>query len=214
MTPAQFAQAAPTLLHGFLLYAGMVIVIGPQNLFVLRQGLGRRHLFVTALLCTVADLFLIAVSVSGLGAAVAANQVLATVSTLAGVAFLSCCGMRALRTAWGRRGAVASEPAHTTALTLKGTMLAALGFTFLNPAAYVDTLLAVGTASGQYPLDERMVFGAGAVLAAGIWFFALTYGASRFTDLLRHPRAWQSLDVVSGCVMLGMAGALYVSQMA
>jgi L-lysine exporter family protein LysE/ArgO len=53
MTPAQFAQAAPTLLHGFLLYAGMVIVIGPQNLFVLRQGLGRRHLFVTALLCTV-----------------------------------------------------------------------------------------------------------------------------------------------------------------
>ena len=213
MTPAQFAQAAPTLLHGFLLYAGMVIVIGPQNLFVLRQGLDRRHLFVTALLCTAADLFLIAVSVSGLGAAVAANQVVATVSTLAGVAFLSCCGLRALRAAWGRRGMVVNEPAHTTSLTLKGTALAALGFTFLNPAAYVDTLLTVGTASGQYPLDERVIFGVGAVLAAGLWFFALTYGASRFTHLFRHPRAWQSLDVVSGCVMLGMAGVLYASQL-
>ena len=214
MTPVHFAQVAPALLHGFLLYAGMVIVIGPQNLFVLRQGLDRRYLFVTALLCTVADLFLIAVSVSGLGAAVAANPVVATVATLAGVVFLSCCGMRALRAAWGRRGMVASEPGQTAALTLKGTALAALGFTFLNPAAYVDTLLAVGTASGQYPLDERLIFGAGAVLAAGIWFFALTYGASRFTHVLRHPRAWQSLDVVSGCVMLGMAGALYASQMA
>jgi ribosomal protein L37E len=74
MTPWNVAQAAPTLLHGFLLYAGMVIAIGPQNLFVLRQGLGRRHIFFTALLCTAGDMLLIGVSVGGLGAALAANQ--------------------------------------------------------------------------------------------------------------------------------------------
>ena len=211
MTPWNLAQAAPTLLHGFLLYAGMVIAIGPQNLFVLRQGLGRRHLLVTALLCTAADMLLIGVSVGGLGAAVAANQLFSTVAALAGVAFLSCYGLRALRTAWGRQGIVASEPACTTALTLKGTIVAALGFTFLNPAAYVDTLLTIGTASSQYTLDERLVFGAGAVMAAGFWFFALAYGASRLTHLFHHRRAWQTLDVVSGCIMLGMAGALCAS---
>ena len=211
MTTWNLAQAAPTLLHGFLLYAGMVIAIGPQNLFVLRQGLDRRHLLVTALLCTAADMLLIGVSVGGLGAAVAANQLFATVAALAGVAFLSCYGIRALHTAWGRQGMVTSEPACATALTLKGTILAALGFTFLNPAAYVDTLLTVGTASSQYLLDDRVVFGAGAALAAGLWFFALAYGASRLTHLFQHPRAWQTLDVVSGCIMLGMAGALCAS---
>ena len=213
MIPWNFAQAAPTLLHGFLLYAGLVIAIGPQNLFVLRQGLGRRHLLVTALLCTVADMSLIGISVGGLGAAVAANQVFSAIAALAGVAFLSCCGIGALRTAWGRQGTFAMEPASTTALTLKGTIVAALGFTFLNPAAYVDTLLTVGTASSQYPLDERLVFGAGAIVASGLWFFALAYGASRLTHLFHHPRAWQTLDVVSGCIMLGMAGALCASQL-
>lgn len=211
MTPWNLAHAAPTLLHGFLLYAGMVIAIGPQNLFVLRQGLGRRHLLVTALLCTVADMSLIGVSVGGLGAAVAANHRFSTIAALAGVAFLSWCGMSALVTAWGRQGAMAIEPASTTALTLKGTVVAALGFTFLNPAAYVDTLLAIGTASSQYTLDQRLVFGAGAVLAAGLWFFALSYGASRLTHLFQQRRAWQTLDAVSGCIMLGMASALCAS---
>jgi L-lysine exporter family protein LysE/ArgO len=124
---------------------------------------------------------------------------------------LSCYGLRALNTAWGRQGIVAIEPACTSALTLKGTVVAPLGFTFLNPAAYVDTLLTVGTASSQYLLDERLLFGAGAILAAGLWFFALAYGASRLTHLFQRPRAWQTLDVVSGCIMLGMAGALCAS---
>jgi L-lysine exporter family protein LysE/ArgO len=199
------------LLHGFLLYAGLVIAIGPQNVFVLRQGLSRRHLLVTALLCTTADMALIGISVGGLGAAVAANQVLSTIAALAGIAFLSCCGISALRAAWNRQRAVAIEPASTNALTLKGTIVAALGFTFLNPAAYVDTLLTIGTASSRYPLDERLLFGAGAVLAAGVWFFALVYGAGRLAHLFRQRRAWQTLDAVSGCIMLGMAGALGAS---
>jgi L-lysine exporter family protein LysE/ArgO len=154
---------------------------------------------------------LIGVSVGGLGSAVAANQVVATIAALAGIAFLSCCGIRALRAAWGRHGIVAIEPASTNVLTLKGTMMAALGFTFLNPAAYVDTLLTVGTASSQYALDERLVFGAGAVMAAGFWFFALAYGAGRLAHLFQQRRAWQTLDAVSGCIMLGMAGALCAS---
>ncbi len=211
MTPWHFAHGAPMLLHGFLLYAGLVIAIGPQNVFVLRQGLGRRHLLVTALLCTVADMALIGISVGGLGAAVAANQLFSTIAALAGVAFLSCCGIGALRAAWARQSAVAIEPDSTNALTLKGTIVAALGFTFLNPAAYVDTLLTIGTASSQYSLDERLIFGAGAVLAAGFWFFALAYGAGRLAHLFHQRRVWQTLDAVSGCIMLGMAAALGAS---
>ncbi len=214
MNIMSFTHATPTLLHGFLLYAGIVVAFGPQNLFVLQQGLRRQHLFVTALLCTLADLFLIGIGVGGMGAAISANHALSTITAVAGIVFLAWCGLRALRTAWRRQGAVALQPASTTALSLKGTVVAALGFAFLNPAAYVDTFLMFGAASGQYALDGRLLFWAGAVLAAGLWFFALTYGASRLAHLFHHPRAWQTLDVVSGCIMLGMAAALYASQLA
>ena len=204
--------AMMTMAQGFLLCAGLIIAFGPQNLFILRQGLQRRHLFLTALLCTLFDLVLIGLAVGGLGTAIAVNDLLRMVTTLGGATFLLGYGVRALRSAWVAQATVHQPMPATERLSVKGTVLATLSFSFLNPVAYVDTLLMIGTTSGRYPLDERLFFGLGAVIASALWFFTLTYGASRLTPLFRHRAAWRTLDVVSGCIMVGLAAALSATQ--
>ena len=204
------------LAQGFMLCAGLIIAIGPQNLFILQQGLRGRHLFLTALLCTLFDLLLIGLGVGGVGSALAADTRILTVTTLGGATFLFGYGMRALHVAW-LTPAVADGDSRQgrgagAALSVKGTILATLSFSFLNPAAYLDTILMIGTTSSHYPFDERLFFGAGAVLASALWFFTLTYGASRLTPLFHHRTAWRTLDLVSGCIMVGLAVTLSSTQ--
>ncbi len=201
-----------TMAHGFLLCAGLIIAIGPQNLFVLRQGLQRRHLLLTALLCTFFDFVLIGLGVGGVGTAIAANQPLVTISTLGGATFLFGYGVRAFHSAWIAPATVDQHLREVGLISVKGTVLAAASFAFLNPAAYVDSLLMIGATSGRYPLEERLLFGLGAVLASALWFFILTYGASRLSFLFRNPTAWRTLDLISGCVMVGLAGSLSLAQ--
>ncbi len=204
------------LVQGFLLCAGLIIAIGPQNLFILQQGLRGRHLLLTALLCTLFDLLLIGLGVGGLGTALAADARVLTVTTLGGATFLLGYGVRALHAAWYTPTVAVGDKSQARgergALSVKGTILATLSFSFLNPAAYLDTILMIGTTSSRYPLDERLFFGAGAVLASALWFFTLTYGASRLAPLFHHRAAWRTLDVVSGCIMVGLAAALSATQ--
>lgn len=196
-----------TLAQGFMLCASLIIAIGPQNLFVLQQGLRRRYLFITALLCTLFDLLLITVGVGGLGAAIAANERWLAATTLGGAIFLFGYGGRSFRAAW-----LAQPAAHPCSddrlLSLRGTVLATLSFSFLNPAAYLDTVLMIGSTSSRFPVDQRLLFGMGAAVASGLWFFSLTYGSGRLAPLLHHPIAWRTLDLVSGCIMIGIAFAL------
>ena len=158
------------LSQGFLLYAGLIIAMGPQNLFVLRQGLRRRHLFAIALLCTLADLVLTSLSVGGLGTFISESPGLSAIATFGGVLFLTGCGVRSLGAAWRNRLPNFSEHGDSLPVSRKTTAVAVLGFAFLNPGTYVDTLLVVGTASGQYATDERLIFGTGAVLASAFLF--------------------------------------------
>lgn len=202
-----------TTAQGFLLCASLIIAIGPQNLFILRQGLQRRHLLLTALLCTFFDLVLIGLGVGGVGTAIAANERLLMISTFGGATFLFGYGVRAFRAAWIAPTMVDGHLREVGLMSVKGTVLATATFSLLNPAAYVDTLLMIGTTSGRYPLDERLLFGLGAVLASALWFFTLTYGASRLSFLFRHPSAWRTLDLISGCLMVGLAATLSSTQL-
>lgn len=210
-----FTQIYPHLFlplaQGFILCAGLIIVVGPQNLFLLQQGLRRRHRLLTALLCTLFDLVLITLGVGGLGLTIAADERLVVATTLGGTAFLFGYGVRSLCSAWYAQSATHAL-AGSSQLTLKGTLLATLSFSFLNPAAYVDTVLMIGTTSSRYPIDERLFFGAGAVMASALWFFTLAYGSSRLTPLFRHGVAWRTLDLVSGCVMVGLGASLSATQ--
>ena len=198
-----------TLVQGFLLCTSLIIVIGPQNLFLIRQGLRRRHLLITALLCTLFDLLLITAGVGGLGAALAADERWVTITTLGGTAFLLGYGVKALHAAACCQPVVTAPPTAQGGLNLKSTLFATASFAFLNPAAYIDTVLMIGGTSSHFPVDQRLFFGLGAVAASGLWFFTLLYGSSRLAPFLRHPTAWRTLDLVSGGTMIVTAGVLF-----
>jgi L-lysine exporter family protein LysE/ArgO len=209
MPAMTITPSASPFIHGFLLCASIIIAVGPQNLFILRQGLQRQHLLATALFSTLADVVLIALAVGGLSATIAANSLLQTVIAAAGTLFLVWCGGGALLRAY--RGGTASGKiaAQTAHASLRTTIVAALCFSFLNPAAYLDTLVIIGSTSMSFSAYERLFFAIGAVMASTVWFFTLSFGASKLTQMFRYQAAWRVLDVISGCIMIGIASTLF-----
>lgn len=192
-------------LSGFLLGASLIVAIGAQNAFILRQGLLREHVFLLCLICSLADAVLIAAGVGGLGTLVAQSPRLILVVTLGGAAFLLFYAMLAFRRAL-RPGVL--RAAKTGEGSLKAAVLACLAFTFLNPHVYLDTVLLVGSLSAQFPGPARLAFGIGAAFASFLWFFGLGYGARLLQPLFARPSAWRALDVLIGLVMTAIAVGL------
>ena len=208
MTTAMIANPIQPLIQGFLLSISMIIVIGPQNLFILRQGLLGKHLFAVALFSSLANLLFITVGVGGVGVLIASNSNLEIIITLGGVVFLLWCGIRSLLSAYRPSTPTQPDANNTVSMGIKTTILAVLGFSLLNPATYFDTLVILGSKSMSFPIDQRVIFAIGAVLASFIWFFVLTYGASKMSSIFRSPIAWRTLDMVSGCLMVAIAGSI------
>nr|WP_246580586.1 LysE family transporter [Deinococcus aestuarii] len=183
----------------------MIVAIGPQNAFVLRQGLTRRYGLLAALVCSLADTVLIAFGVLGVGALLARSPALVTLGTLAGAAFLLWYGGRSFRSA-RHPGTLQTEgQAAQTPATVIAT---AAAFSLLNLHAILDTVVLIGGASAGLNSTGRTAFLLGTVLASWTWFFALALLAGRLAPLMRSPRAWQVLDVLIGVVMWAIAGGL------
>lgn len=205
MTTAALTGSISPLLQGFLLCVSIIVAIGPQNLFILRQGLRRQHLFATALFSTLADVVLIALGVGGLSALISTSSSIQAVVTAVSVLFLIWCGGRSLFSA-SRPVSPAKHPTTLTAATcIQTTIITTLSFSFLNPSAYFDTLVIIGSKSLFIPVEQRFVFGIGAVLASAFWFFILAYGAGKLSPIFRSQAGWRTLDIISGCIMLGTA---------
>ncbi|WP_028746082.1 LysE/ArgO family amino acid transporter [Rhizobium mesoamericanum] len=185
-------------LAGFFLGASLIIAIGAQNAFILRQGLMRSHVFILCLICALSDAVLIAAGVAGLGTLVAQSPMLISVVTLVGAIFLGCYAVIAFRRAFhpGVMNAGAPE-----ALSLKAAVATCLAFTFLNPHVYLDTVLLLGSLSAAYSGADRIAYGVGAAAASFIWFFGLGYGARLLQPVFAKPAAWRVLDVIIGIVM-------------
>jgi L-lysine exporter family protein LysE/ArgO len=192
-------------LPGFLLGASLIVAIGAQNAFVLRQGLRKEHVFAVCLICAVSDAILISAGVAGSGALVAAVPWLAPVMRFGGAAFLFGYGLRSLWAAW--RHDAALNPSDDVAKSLGATIVACLAFTWLNPHVYLDTVVLLGSVSTPYG-DARPLFAAGAMTASSLFFFSLGYGARLLRPLFANPRAWQMLDVIIGVTMIGLAAKL------
>jgi L-lysine exporter family protein LysE/ArgO len=192
---------------GFLLGGSLIIAIGAQNAFILRQGLLREHVFVLCLICSLADAVLIAAGVGGLGTLVAASPRLVMVVTLGGAAFLACYAVLAFRRALHPETLRAARSGEGG---LKAAVAACLAFTFLNPHVYLDTVLLLGSLSGRFAGPARIAYGVGAATASFIWFFSLGYGARLLQPLFARPPAWRVLDSVVGLVMAGIAVSLLV----
>ena len=214
------------LLAGLGLGFSLIIAIGAQNLFVLRQGLRREHVALVAAICAISDAALIALGVSGIGLVLSAVPWLIDVVRWAGAAFLVLYGLLAARRAWRpsghsleTEGAAAADPtsaaraADTGSTAVRVTTralpvaLTCLALTWLNPHVYLDTVFLLGTVANTHG-DERWVFAAGAMAASVIWFFALAVGARYLSRWLSTPRAWRVLDAVIAVVMIGIGVSL------
>ncbi|MEX3008167.1 LysE/ArgO family amino acid transporter [Hoeflea sp. TYP-13] len=187
---------------GFLLGGSLIIAIGAQNAFILRQGLVRSHVFVVCLIGALSDALLIAAGVAGLGTIVARSPVLISVVTLGGALFLFGYAFLAFRRALHPHGL---EAAKRTAGSFWAAVTTCLALTFLNPHVYLDTVLLIGGLSGGYEGTARLAFGLGAGVASFVWFFGLGYGARLLAPFFAKPIAWRVLDVLIGLVMAFLA---------
>jgi len=196
------------LLTGFFVGASLIIAIGAQNAFILRQGLLRQHVFVLCLICALSDAVLIVLGVGGFGAIISSKPLLLNIAKWGGAAFLFAYAILAFRRALNSQVLDAGAPKSTNLSTAIATCLA---LTFLNPHVYLDTVILLGSVSVQYGEEYRFAFGGGAVVASFVWFFGLGYGARLLQPLFEKPISWRILDIVIGLIMASIAISLLVS---
>lgn len=187
---------------GFAASAGLIVAIGAQNAFVLRQGLLRRHVGLVVVVCMLGDIALIVCGVAGIGALVREWPALLQVLRFGGAAFLGVYGTLAAYRAW--RGSDALAPTGGHEAHWRRTLLACLAFTFLNPHVYLDTMVLLGSLSTRYSGLARWAFAAGACSASVLWFSTLGHGARLLLPVFRNPRAWRVLDALVAAFMLAL----------
>lgn len=198
--------ALPVFVQGLTLSLGLIVAIGAQNAFVLRQGLRREHVGSVVLFCAIADAVLITAGVLGMAQALGERPNLARALALAGAAFLAVYGWRALRRARQPSELRASEGG--TGLSLTAAVSQAAAFTLLNPHVYLDTVLLVGSIGAQQPTGLRVWFVAGACTASLLWFGLLGFGARWLAPWFAKPKAWQLLDGLIGLTMFALSALL------
>ncbi len=214
------------LLAGLGLGFSLIVAIGAQNLFVLRQGVRREHLLAVVAVCAISDAVLIVLGVSGIGVLLHAVPWLIVVVRWAGAAFLVGYGLLAARRAWRPRGETlrvdittppsAPDAGRTTVRTrpartaLGAAVLTCLALTWLNPHVYLDTVFLLGSVASTHG-DGRWAFALGACLASLVWFSGLGFGARFLGRWLDTPRAWRILDGLIAAVMFSIALSLVLS---
>lgn len=212
------------LLAGFGLGLSLIVAIGAQNLFVLRQGIRGEHVFLVAAICAVSDAVLIVLGVSGIGFVLQAVPWLIDAVRWAGAAFLVFYGLMAAKRAWRPSGEVldaagqgapaeapvATRGSHTAVAATTRVLpvvLTCLVLTWLNPHVYLDTVFLLGTVANTHG-DGRWLFAFGAMAASVVWFFGLAFGARYLSRWLSTPRAWRILDAVIAVVMIALGVSL------
>ncbi|WP_226531455.1 LysE/ArgO family amino acid transporter [Microbacterium paraoxydans] len=211
-----------TVLAGLGLGLSLIVAIGAQNVFVLRQGIRREHVLAVVIICAVSDAALIAAGVAGLGFVLSAAPWLVVVARWAGALFLLTYGILAARRAWrggeelrvdGPQDTAPSTPlprATTSTLVrprLAPVVLTTLALTWLNPHVYLDTVLMLGSIAATHG-EDRWLFACGAIAASVAWFTALGFGARYLGRWLRTPLSWRILDGVIAVVMIAIAVSL------
>ncbi|GAA2156242.1 LysE/ArgO family amino acid transporter [Nocardioides koreensis] len=189
-------------LTGLVTGLSLIVAIGAQNAYVLRQGLAREHVGGVVLVCTLSDVALIVAGVAGIGTIVAEAPWALTVVRWLGVAFLGWYGVSSLLRA-RRTESLRANGGRTT--SRRGALGRAVALTWLNPHVYLDTVLLLGSVANHQGSSGRWWFALGACVASTLWFTGLGYGARLAGPVLADPRAWQVLDVVIGVLMLVIA---------
>ncbi len=200
------AQTASVFLQGLALSFGLIVAIGAQNAFVLRQGLRGEHISSVVLFCAAADALLISAGVLGMAQALGNSPGLARLLAVAGACFLAVYGWQALQRARQAHQLSAAPGSGSSSRTK--VLAQAAAFTLLNPHVYLDTVLLIGSIGAQHPADLRLWFIAGCSTASVLWFCVLGYGARWLAPFFARPRAWQILDGLIGITMFVLSALL------
>lgn len=193
-----------TLFKGFATSASLIMAIGAQNAFVIRQGLARNYLFLTAFMCSILDAFLISLGIVGFGELITIYPELMNITKYFAIAFLVVYGFLSLKSAFKAKSLTTHHPVRS----LQKTILLLLTFSLLNPHAYLDTVVLLGSIAAELPVNDQIYFGIGAVSASFIWFFSLTYGSHLLSPLLNHASTWRVIDILIAIMMWGIALSL------
>jgi L-lysine exporter family protein LysE/ArgO len=201
-------------LKGFGLGAGLIIAIGAQNAYVLRQGIRREHVLLIATICFLCDATLISIGAAGFGHLVSSVPSLERIAAWGGAAFLAAYGLRAFYSAFKPSSLDTGNDSGEAQRA--GSAWAAAGVTLalslFNPHVYLDTVVLLGSIAGQFQGVQRVWFAIGAVIASAVWFYGLGPGARWLAPLFRKPMAWRVLDLLIGCVMWAIAASLVLPE--
>lgn len=197
-------QVTSPLLVGFVSSLTLIVAIGAQNAFVLRQGIRREHVTAVVTLCTVSDMVLIGAGIAGIGLLISAHPAAINIVRFGGAAFLIGYGLIAARRAWRP---AALTPAEKGPARLIEVLLTCAAFTWLNPHVYLDTVILLGALANEHR-DGRWLFGVGAVAASAVWFVSLGFGATRLAGLFAAPISWRILDGVIAATMTALGCTL------
>ncbi|MGV8951419.1 MAG: LysE/ArgO family amino acid transporter [Cypionkella sp.] len=192
-------------IHGYLVAISLIMAIGAQNAFVLRQGIRREHVWAVVLACAASDAVLIAAGVTGFGYASTAVPWLGQAMRWGGVVFLVVYGGLRFRAAL--RGGEALRPQPGGAVSLRRVVTTVLVLTWANPHVYLDTVVLLGSIAAQYD-PHRLAFGVAAALGSFSFFAALGFGARLLGPVFENPRAWVVLEVIVGLTMWAIAAGL------
>ncbi len=193
---------AIAVLAGLSSGLGLIVAIGAQNAFVMRQGIRREHIVPVVIICTLSDIVLIAAGVGGLGRLVAAAPVALQIARWAGAIVLAGYAVVAVRRALRPSALVAADDGERT--SRRRAVLTALAITWLNPHVYLDTVLLLGSVASSHG-DQRWWFAIGAMLGSIVWFCTIGFGARLLRGVFARPGAWRVLDLVIAAIMAAMA---------
>lgn len=198
-----------TFLSGLGTGAGLIIAIGAQNAFVLRQGLLRQHVLPVVLVCIGGDILCICAGVAGMGALIRTNEWLLEFFRWGGALFLTVYGISAARRASSGNGSM--EISEVGACSFMKAITSCLAFTFLNPHVYLDTVVLLGSIAAQYGEDLKWTFASGALTASVLWFTGLGFGARLLLPIFQNRKAWRILDTLIALVMWAIALTLVLN---
>jgi L-lysine exporter family protein LysE/ArgO len=194
-----------SFIAGFSLGISLILAIGAQNAFVLKQGLKKHHVFVVCFICALSDAVLIAAGVAGFGVIVKQYPQIELLARYAGAIFLVAYGLKSFYSALTSSHSMEAEGELLP--SVYKTVLACLAFTWLNPHVYLDTVVLLGSISTQYE-DTKLLFSSGAMFGSFVFFFSLGYGARILIPVFQKPISWKILEFVIGFVMLFIAASL------
>ena len=195
--------------EGALISLSLIVAIGAQNAFVIRQGLSDRHVFLVCTICAFSDATLISLGVFGFGEIISNSENLSELIRWFAISFLIIYSIMRFKAAYD--GNALDIDDEKNFVSAKKTAIITLGFTWLNPHVYLDTTVLLGTASLQFQGDEKIAFAIGAMMSSFLFFYSLGFGARRLAPLLKAEKVWKIIDVVIGIIMIWIAWSIYTN---